>query len=107
MALKRFVRRLFAASLMVVMIGAVCADASTRRRVYVHVAPPPPLVETMLVAPGPGLVWIPGYYTWNGAGYAWVPGRWLPPPRPHAVWVPGRWVHDKKLGWFFIEGHWR
>jgi hypothetical protein len=107
MSANRWVRRFFGALLMVVMIGAVPADARPRHRVYVPVAPPPPIVETRIVAPGPGFVWVPGFYTWDGVAYVWVPGRWVRPPRVHAVWVPARWVHDDKLGWFYIAGHWR
>lgn len=74
--------------------------------VVVRVAPPRPLVEPRLAAPGPGYVWTPGYHRWDGHAYVWVPGAWVLPPRPHAVWVPHRWVH-RHHQWAFVEGHWR
>jgi len=88
-----------------ITVSSACA--SPRGRVYVRVGPPAPIVETRVVAPGPGYVWLPGFYSWNGAVYAWRPGRWERAPRPRAVWVPGRWVREGRHGWYFVEGHWR
>lgn len=74
--------------------------------VVVNIRPPAAIVETRGPAPGPGFVWIAGYHRWDGRAYAWVPGRWERPPRPHAVWVAHRWV-KRGHGWVLIEGHWR
>ena len=74
--------------------------------VYVRIAPPVPVTEVTVVAPGPEFVWIPGYHRWDGAAYIWVAGRWERPPRPHAVWVAGEWRHHRN-GWYWVEGHWR
>jgi hypothetical protein len=68
--------------------------------------PPPPLQsETIVVAPGPGLVWISGEWAWRDR-WVWVGGYWGRPPHPHAVWVPGCWT---KHGQHFrrVQGHWR
>jgi hypothetical protein len=74
---------------------------------YVSTPPPPPRREIIGVAPGPGFVWIEGYYAWRPAGgYYWVPGHWERPPRPRAHWVPGRWVRTRH-GWVWREGGWR
>ncbi len=71
-----------------------------------YYGPPAPRVEGYGYAPGPGYVWIPGYYSWTGSSYSWVGGRWALPPRPHAAWVPGHYVqrygHSE-----YIPGHWR
>jgi hypothetical protein len=80
--------------------GTVCAE------VVVRVGPPAAIVETRPVAPGPNYVWIAGYHRWDGNAYAWVPGRWDVPPRPHARWVAHRWVR-RHGGWVLVEGHWR
>lgn len=74
--------------------------------VFVRVAPPRPLVERRVAAPGPGYVWTPGYQRWDGHAYAWAPGAWVMPPRPHAHWVAHRWVH-RRGGYVMMEGHWR
>jgi hypothetical protein len=100
----RVVRGVFAAALLSTVLSAIPASASTR--VYVRVGPPAPIVEVRPVAPGPRYVWVDGYHRWNGRAYAWVPGRWVVPPRARAVWVPGRWVHEKR-GYYWVDGHWR
>ncbi len=73
---------------------------------YASVPPPPARYETYGYAPGPGYVWVGGYYTYRGGGYAWVPGEWRRPPRGHSAWVEGRWEsHDGRYR--YRQGHWR
>jgi hypothetical protein len=74
--------------------------------VIIRVAPPRPIVEHRVVAPGAGYVWVGGYHRWDGRAYVWVPGRWELPPRAHARWVEHRYVR-RGDGWVFQEGHWR
>ena len=69
-------------------------------------APPPPPVETVIVAPGPDYVWIDGEWVWGGASWVWIGGHWGYPPYPHAVWVEGRSWHDH-YGWHHERGRWR
>lgn len=75
-------------------------------QVVVRVAPPAPVYERALPAPGPGYVWTPGYHRWDGRAYAWAPGAWVVAPRPHAHWVRARWIR-RGGGWVFVEGRWR
>jgi hypothetical protein len=82
-----------------------CASAPTRDRLYVLTPPPAQRVEVVGAAPGPGYVWVRGYYRWVGDGYAWVPGHWVVPVRGYHRWVPGYWAHDRR-GWYRVEGHW-
>ena len=89
------------------ILAAAIGGVSEALPVYVQIAPPAPVVETRVVAPAPGYVWVGGYHRWDGKAYVWVPGRWALPPRPHAVWVAGRWVHHKHHGWYWKEGHWK
>ncbi len=54
-----------------------------------------------VAAPGPGYVWVPGYYNYN----AWVPGAWALPPYAGAAWYGPHW------GWYggqrvFVRGYW-
>jgi WXXGXW repeat (2 copies) len=74
--------------------------------VFVAVRPPVYREELVGVAPGPGYLWIAGYWEWGGAAYRWVPGRWEMRPRPRAVWVTGRWRSNRR-GWYWSPGHWR
>jgi len=67
--------------------------------------PPPAPVETVVVAPGPGYVWINGEWIWNG-GWIWRAGYWGYPPRPDAIWIGGYWSRGPG-GWHREPGHWR
>ena len=73
---------------------------------YVHVGPPPPVVEHPYRAPGPNYRWVPGYQRWDGHRYAWTGGRWVLPPRPGAFWVAGHWDRSA-YGWRWAPGYWR
>lgn len=74
--------------------------------VFIRVAPPAPIYERRVVAPGPGYVWVGGYHRWDGRAYVWTPGSWVRPPRPHAYWVAPHYVH-RHGGYVFVEGRWR
>lgn len=89
-----------------VVFASLLASGAFAQEVVVRVAPPHPLAERRVRAPGPGYVWIAGYHRWDGRAYVWVPGRWELPPRPHARWIAARWAH-RHGGWVLIEGHWR
>lgn len=81
-------------------------DCASHAAYVAYYGPPAPRVERYVYAPGPGYVWVPGYYSWAGSNYNWVGGRWALPPHAHASWVPGHYVqrygHSE-----YIEGHWR
>ena len=81
------------------------APAPQVKTVVVAQPPPPPPAETIVVAPGPGYVWIGGEWAWNG-GWIWVAGHWGYPPYPRAVWVRGYWYQGSH-GWCRAAGHWR
>ena len=100
----------FAAGAVVVVVlvfglGA-CASAPPPDAVYVEAAPPPRQQETVVISPGPGYVWVPGWWNWSGTKYVWVPGVWLQPPPPATRWVAPRWRHTSR-GWYRVDGRWR
>jgi hypothetical protein len=106
----RFLRPLVSAAILMasLTVATACASAAPPRgRVYVRVGPPAPIVETRIVAPGRGYVWVPGFHTWDGRAYRWRAGRWERGPRANARWVPARWIHDRRHGWYLVEGRWR
>ena len=80
-------------------------DSSVQTTAEVTEAPPPPPAETVVVAPGPGYVWVGGEWVWNG-GWVWRTGYWAYPPYPHAVWLGGYWGRGP-YGWYWRRGHWR
>lgn len=73
---------------------------------WVGVAPPAPIVEPVPSVPGRGYVWQPGYWSWNGVQWVWVPGTYVVAPYPGAAWVGGHWVPSHR-GWVWVDGHWR
>lgn len=97
MLLKRLIGLVFA--------GALIFSAAAGE-VVVRIGPPHAVSERRMRSPGRGYVWVSGYHRWDGNAYAWTPGRWEQPPRPHAHWVAHRWNH-RRDGWVLVEGHWR
>jgi hypothetical protein len=85
---------------------SACASAPPPDAVYVETAPPAMRAETSVVSPGPGYVWVPGWWNWSGGDYVWVTGVWLQPPRPATRWVAPVWRQTSR-GWYRVDGHWR
>jgi hypothetical protein len=57
-------------------------------------------------SPGPGYVYVEGYYNWNGSRYDWVPSGWVRTPAPTAVWQPAHWQRAEG-GYVWVGGAWR
>lgn len=72
-----------------------------------YTAPPPPPMPAYAVGyrrppmPGPGWIWVDGYWGWGRGRYLWVNGYWARPPYGGAVWVAPRY----NSGRFFV-GFW-
>ena len=79
-----------------------CLTAAPASYVYVQVGPPAPMVETVPARPGPGYVWVGGYWNWNGSRYVWVHGRYV---RHGGAWCGGHWRHEHH-GWYWAPGRW-
>jgi len=88
------------------LVGLAACYGPPAGAVFVGVRPPVYREEVVGVAPGPGYVWVAGYWEWGGAAYAWAPGRWVVRPSARAVWVRGAW-HGSRRGWYWRPGHWR
>lgn len=73
---------------------------------YAPSAPPPARYEVYGRRPGPGFVWVSGYWQWARGGYAWYPGRWMRPPHGRSQWVTGGYVRGPR-GFGFRAGYWR
>lgn len=73
--------------------------------VYVQTPPPAPLHEMVGPAPGPGFVWVSGYWFWSGAQYVWASGHWLA-MRPEHAWVQPAWQRSSR-GWWLQGGGWQ
>ncbi|MGE5644249.1 MAG: hypothetical protein ACM336_00520 [Acidobacteriota bacterium] len=64
----------------------------------VVVPAPPPVVAYRPPCPGPGYVWIGGYYDAYGV---WYDGYWAMPPYAGAYWIAPRHIHGH-----FYSGYW-
>jgi hypothetical protein len=79
--------------------------AMTGGEIVVTEAPPPQIMETVTVSPGPAFVWIGGCWVWRGH-WVWERGHWSRPPRPGAVWMPHHYVYRNGVH-VFISGGWK
>ncbi len=57
------------------------------------------------ICPGPGYIWIPGYWAYGPGGYYWVAGEWVLPPFVGALWTPGYWGWGSGL-YEWHAGYW-
>lgn len=111
-------RRLLIALAVVSLAGACAArqtgdaELSATRRIAVgtgetHLVrgfPPAPLREPMTPAPKPAMVWIDGYWDWNGTEWQWRAGRWVP-DRPGYVYVSPYYDYGYE-GYTYRTGYW-
>ncbi len=68
--------------------------------------PPAPIYESVGIAPGPGYIWIGGYYHWAGARWVWYRGHYERPPHEGARWIAPR--YEMRGGTrVYIRGYWR
>ncbi len=91
---------------LLVIAAPLPASAEVAIGISVGYAPPALPVYVQPVCPGPGFIWIPGYWAWDpDYGYYWVPGTWVLAPFPGFLWTPGYWAwSDGAYIWY--EGYW-
>jgi len=93
----------FLTATLLAFIVSASSFPAVAARVWVVAAPPAVVVDTVPAQPGPGYVWVGGYWQWDGAHYVWVPGRWV---RHAGAWCGGHWRHVPGSGWYWDPGHW-
>ncbi|HEX5281154.1 MAG TPA: YXWGXW repeat-containing protein [Micropepsaceae bacterium] len=81
------------------------AEAAIAVNLTVGIAPPPLRTYAQPPIPGPGYLWMPGYWAWNGAGYYWVPGTWILPPAVGLLWTPPWWGWNNGV-YVWHAGYW-
>lgn len=82
------------------LVGCSAArNTGEGRLIYVAAPPPEPLPEAKSGPTSPEMIWVAGYWHWNGVRYVWIPGHWES-PRPDQSWEPpaysfsgGRWTY--------------
>ena len=67
--------------------------------------PPAPRHERRIAAPGPGYVWINGFWDWDGGRWRWISGRWERPAVADGYWIGPRYTHTTR-GTIYEPGHW-
>lgn len=73
--------------------------------ISVRVGPPALPVYAQPLCPGPGYIWVPGYWAYGPYGYYWVPGTWVMAPEPGFLWTPGYWGWSAGL-YYWHAGYW-
>jgi hypothetical protein len=91
---------------MLVSASLMLLPLASDARVYIGIAPPVPVIETVQPPPGSNYYWVPGFWVWDGHQYVWRHGKYMVRPWSTAVWVPGHWAHHVR-GWYWVPGHWR
>jgi hypothetical protein len=88
-------------------IGDFVAPAQAQVGVAISATIAPPLlpIYAQPPIPGPGYLWIPGYWAWNGEEYYWVPGYWTMPPSVGLYWTPPYWAWVNGA-YLFNAGYW-
>jgi hypothetical protein len=86
-------------------LGAPSTTGGADVAVYADEAPPPLPDYDQPPIPSEGDMWTPGYWSWNGYEYFWVPGTWVEPPQPGFLWTPGYWVFGGGV-YAFHRGYW-
>jgi hypothetical protein len=87
------------------LLSAIPASSFAGVFISVNFAPPVLPVYEQPLCPGPGLMWVPGYWAYGEDGYYWVPGAWVPAPYVGALWTPGYWGWSGGL-FIFHPGYW-
>ncbi len=85
--------------LMLLVSGVVFAQIS----IGIRIGPPPPprVVRVLPPTPGPGYVWVAGYWYPVGNHYKWHDGYWTRP-----AYAGARWIAPHRDGERFYEGYW-
>jgi WXXGXW repeat (2 copies) len=68
---------------------------------------PPPRQEEIPLPPvtATPLIWQPGHWNWNGSGYIWNQGRYVPRAGHGNLYMPGYWAQTNS-GWEWQPPHW-
>jgi hypothetical protein len=106
--IERGTMRIFRCSrLLLVALVLIAVPLAMSADVFISVGfgPPPLPVYAQPLCPGPGYLWVPGYWAYGPYGYYWVPGTWVIAPQPGYYWTPGYW------GWgddayYWHPGYW-
>lgn len=100
--MRRFVVAFFATAML-----SACGTPTTETATYTPPPVPAPLVETMPKPPvsAEPLQWQPGHWNWNGSGYVWQSGEYVPATGHGPLFQPGYWAQTPN-GWVWRSARW-
>jgi hypothetical protein len=85
----------------IVLTGVSAFAGQVSLGIRIGAPPPPRVLAVRPVAPGPGYLWVDGYWYPVAGHYRWHAGYWTRPPYEGAHWVGPH--HD---GQMFFNGYW-
>jgi hypothetical protein len=97
----RMIKRNFLQGLLAVSFGGWLS--ASEAQVVIRVAPPPPREERM-PPPRRNMVWVAGYWDWNGRRHVWREGHWVK-ARHGYRYREDKWV-ERNGGWMRERGGW-
>ena len=68
--------------------------------------PAPTTAEVVTASPAPNALWIPGYWTYDGRAYSWLPGHWELPPANARSCVTAHWDQQGER-YYWIPSYWQ
>ena len=82
------------------------AQSQNQQNQQSYLPRPPASLEAGPNSPPPSanVSWTPGYWSWQGSGYAWRPGFWAA-VQPNWIWMPAHYVWTPS-GYLFVAGYW-
>lgn len=99
----------YAAGLIALTAMLTLAGCNTNEMTGGNPYPPVPnnLQETIPKPPvtSEPLMWQPGHWDWNGSGYIWAQGQFVPAAGHGNMWMPGWWSKTGG-GWSWQPAHW-
>jgi len=81
--------------------GVSVAHAQVAIGIRIGAPPPPRVVYAQPAQPGPGFIWVEGYWYPVGHHYRWHEGYWTRPPYEGARWVRPHYDRDR-----YFVGYW-
>jgi hypothetical protein len=81
------------------------ADIVAEKTTTAPEAPPPLQAEAPPPPPMPAMIWVAGFWQWNGSAWIWVPGSWQLRPEAGASWRPAEWQTRGRVH-VLIPGGW-
>jgi hypothetical protein len=84
-----------------ILLGAQLMTAQVSIGIQIGPPPPPRVYRLRPVSPGPGFLWIDGYWFAQGNHWRWHDGYWTRAPYEGARWYAPRYEGNR-----FYNGYW-